>query len=92
MVKFASLDLKERGLHKMIERMNEGISRFERDENVKTSMLASETKYYKWYLDIENLIDSHFNRDDCMLSRLMDRLANFGRVCRLFLQTQLTYL
>lgn len=65
----------------MMRGMRNGLAKYQREEDLKHS---SEQKYYPWYTDVEMLVDSHYSRDDLMLSKLLDKLSNYGRVIILF--------
>jgi hypothetical protein len=75
------MDLKARGIPKMLSKMNQSVIDFQKSEDLKYS---PEPKYYQWYSDLEFLIVSFFSRDDCVLSKLLDKLAVYGKVSLIY--------
>lgn len=76
-IKFNSMDLKERGLHNMLKRMNRSVIEHQRAEDLKNS---PGLKYYQWYVDIKNIIDTYYSTSDCVLSTLIERLSFYGKL------------
>ena len=75
------MDLNQRGIHKMLEKMNESVIEHQKSTDLKNS---PEPKYYQWYSDLETLIVTFYSRDDCILGKLLDKLAIYGKVKMIF--------
>lgn len=80
MVKYQSMNLNERGLHKMLNAMKNNLIAYQRFEDSKNA--AAQMVYYQWYLDLEILVDHYYSRNDCVLGKLLDKLAFHGKVCK----------
>ena len=77
MIKFNSMDLKERGLHNMLKKMNRSVIEQQREEDLKNS---PGLKFYQWYVDIKNIIDTYYSTSDCVLGTLIERLSFYGKL------------
>ena len=71
------MDLNQRGIHKMLSKMNQCVIDFQKIEDLKNT---PEPKYYQWYSDLEVLSLAFYTRDDCILGKLLDKLAVYGKV------------
>lgn len=78
MVKYQAMDPKERGLHKMLDAMKDNVIAYQRFEDSKNA--AAQMVYYQWYLDLELLIETVYDREDVILGRLLDKLAYHGKL------------
>lgn len=76
-LKYANIDLKERGIHNVLYRMNKKVEDYYKFEDLKNS---PEPKFYEWYLDLENLLEKYYNRFDGILGKLLDKLSVYGKV------------
>ena len=77
MIKFNTMDLKERGLHNMLKKMNRSVIEQQRAEDLKNS---PGLKFYQWYVDIKNIVDTYYNNSDCVLYTLIERLSFYGKL------------
>lgn len=80
-VKYASMSLNERGLHKMLKKMNQSVVDYQKNEDLKNS---PEPKYYQWYSDLEYLVESNYSREDVVLGKILEKLSAYGKVFNLF--------
>lgn len=71
------MDLSERGIHKILKKMNKSLIEYQKAEDLKNT---PEPKFYQWYLDLEYLVDSNYYRDDIIIGKLLDKLATYGKV------------
>jgi len=71
------MDLKERGLHNMLKKMNRSVIEQQREEDLKNS---PGLKFYQWYVDIKNIIDTYYSTSDCVLGTLIERLSFYGKL------------
>jgi len=78
MVKYQSMNLNERGLHKMLNAMKNNLIAYQRFEDSKNA--AAQMVYYQWYLDLEILVDHYYSRNDCVLGKLLDKLSFHGKL------------
>ena len=58
--------------------MNESVLEHQRLEDSKN---APQPKYCQWYSDLITLVESNINRDDTVISELLKKLSEFGKVC-----------
>lgn len=77
MIKYSSMDLRERGLHNMLKRMNQSVIANQQAEDLK---ISPGPKFYQWFLDIKNIIDTYYSTDDCVLGSLIERLSVYGKL------------
>lgn len=77
LTKFSILDARERGLHKMISRMNKCLAEKQRLEDARKT---PNSQYYQWFLDLEELVEVNYTNDDPILKHIIDKLSVFGKV------------
>ena len=92
LTKYNNLNFKERGFHKMIDKMNKCISEKQKKE---TSGKAANSQYHDWFLELEDLMLNNFKPNDPVLSLLLPKLESYGEVCILiffFIRKTFNYL
>jgi hypothetical protein len=77
LTKYNVLNVKERGIHKMISKMNKCIAEKQRLEDTRKT---PNSQYHLWFLELEELIDSNYKNDDPVLNLIIDKLSVFGKV------------
>jgi hypothetical protein len=78
MVKYQAMDPNERGLHKMLDAMKDNVIAFQRFEDKKNA--AAQKVYYEWFLDVENIVASNYNKEDIIFSKLLEKLSFHGKL------------
>lgn len=78
MVKYQAMDPNERGLHKMLNAMKDDVIAYQRFEDRKNK--AAQMFYYQWYLDVESIVISNYNKEDIFFSKLLEKLSHHGKV------------
>ncbi len=71
------MDSTERGVHNMLKKLNEKINEKQRLEDLRKT---PSSQFHKWYLDIEHLVETCYDRDDCYIKLLLERLGNYAKV------------
>lgn len=61
----------------MLNKMQQTVIDHQKFEDSKNT---PEPKYYQWYSDLEMLIQTYYNRNDCILGKLLDKLSSYGKV------------
>ena len=56
--------------------MADGLSRHQAEEQKQ----ASEPEHNQWYTDIEYLVDTHYDRSDLVLKKLLEKLSQHAKV------------
>lgn len=77
MIKFSSMNTKDRGLHNMLKRMNTSVIAQQRAEDLKNS---PGPKFYQWFLDIKSIIDTYYAPSNWILGTLIERLSVYGKL------------
>ena len=77
MIKFSSMDTNDRGLHNMLKRMNDTVVAEQQAEDLKNS---PGPKFYQWFLDIKNIIETYYNVNNWVLGTLVERLSFYGKL------------
>jgi hypothetical protein len=78
-VKYSSLSLtqNDRGLNKILHRMHESFIEYKKAEELKNT---PKTSYHQWYLDLKTMIETFYDKNDCVFIKLLEKLADFGKV------------
>jgi hypothetical protein len=82
-VKYSNIHLKSpdkkaiRGLHKVLQKMNQGVIEYQKLEDKKNAPVP---QFCDWYLDLKNLVETHTNREDVILTKLLKKLEPYGKV------------
>jgi hypothetical protein len=71
------MDPTERGVHNMLKKLNERMSEKQRLEDLRKT---PSSQFHKWYLDIEYLVETYYDRNDCYMKLILERLANYAKV------------
>ncbi len=50
-----------------------------------------EPKFYQWYLELEDVIESNYNKDDIILSQILERLSAYGKVILSLISIKTTF-
>ena len=77
-----------RGMHKVLEKMNEGVIEYQKMEDKKNAPVP---QFYEWYTDLKTLVETNINREDVILAKLLKKLEQYGKVSLVF-QDFLVYL
>ena len=57
--------------------MNQGVIDYQKLEDEKNVPVP---QFYEWYTDLKNLVETNINREDAILSNLLEKLEPYGKV------------
>ena len=72
----SSMDPNSRGIHNILDRMNDSYREHVRAENSKK---APTSDFFQWYLDLKFIVDTYYYNDSVLL-RLLYRISDYAKV------------
>ena len=77
MIKYSSLNLNDRGIHTILNKMVRTVREHQKKEDLENS---PESRYYQWYMDIVEIVENYFPECNCIIEKVLERLAVYGKV------------